>query len=93
MVKREIAKSKIDNLIKDLTEEERVAESHLGKGLINKQTAAQYYKSAYNIGLKQFNMINDRYNLKELGIDCTIVKLSLKQLKRKANELDSSLTM
>ena len=93
MIKREIAKRKIDNLISQLQEEERVAENHLEKGLINKQTAAQYYRSAYNIGLKQLKMLNDKYNLKELGIDYTIVKLHLKQLKIKGNEFDNSLAM
>ena len=93
MFKREIAKRKIDNLISQLEEEERVAEFHLEKGLINRQTAAQYYRSAYNIGLKQLKMIDEKYNLKELGIDCTIVNLSLKQLKRKGNKLDNSLSV
>ena len=93
MIKREIAKRKIDNLFKDLQEQERVAESHLEKGLINRQTAAQYYRSAYNMGLKQLKNLDNEYNLKELGIDFTIIKLSLKQLKRKEKEMDSSLTV
>ena len=93
MIKREIAKRKIDNLFNELKEQERLVEDHLSKGIITKQTAAQFYRSAYNVGLKELNCINKEYNLKELGIDFTIIKLSLKQLKRKEKEMDSSLTV